>query len=236
MFAIFPLGVPWKYLPVFCNAMKIIFKITVSLNKFRKIVKQSVHFTTGSGGFGGGFNMNPMALAGMMSMFMNQMGGMGSMGMGNMGGGSMGNMGMNSRGSGDGMGSRGGDPGDSFRGPSSSSDGYKSNNYSSGSVSTSNTTGSDGVGYGAQNSSMYGDQAGGGMGDMSAYANAMSAMFGAAGVSPANVQAALYNAYGGGGGGTGSGSGQMGAYDQSSSAYGPARNSSTSTNRGYKPY
>ncbi|CAB4039211.1 Hypothetical predicted protein [Paramuricea clavata] len=181
--------------------------------------------------------MNPMALAGMMSMFMNQMGGMGNMGgggMGNMGGGGgMGNMGMDARGSGDGMGGRGGD---SYRGPSSTSDGYKSNTYPSGNVNTSTPSASDAaaLGYGAQNSSMYGDQAAGSMGDMSAYANAMSAMFGAAGVNPANVQAALYSAYGTGTGGASSG--QLGAYDQSSSAYGPARNTSTPLNRGYKPY
>jgi hypothetical protein len=195
-------------------------------------------YLTGSGGFGGGYNMNPMALAGMMSMFMNQMGNMG-MGMGNMGGGmsnmggGMSNMGMNARGSGDGVSGRGGDSGDSYRGPASNSDGYKSNNYPSGSVNTSNTPASDSLGYGAQNVSMYGDQTAGNMGDMSAYANAMSAMFGAAGVNPANVQAALYNAYGGS---TAGGSNQLGAYDQSSSTYGPSRNTSSTSNRGYKPY
>lgn len=171
-----------------------------------------------------------MALAGMMSMFMNQMGSMGGMGnMGGGGGGGMSNMGMSARVSGDGMGA--GHGGDSFRSPSSNND-YKSNNYSSGNMNSSNMSGGDGgLGYGSQNSSMYGgDQATGNMGDMSQYANAMSAMFGAAGVSPANVQAALYSAYGGG---TSGSSSQMGSYDQSSSAYGPSRNTS---NRGYKPY
>ena len=163
-----------------------------------------------------------MALAGMMSMFMNQMAGMTNMG------GGMGNMGMNGRGGGDGISGRGSD---SFRATSSSNDGYKSSNYTSGNVSTGNPTASDG--YGAQSSSMYGDPAAGGMGDMSQYANAMSAMFGAAGVNPANVQAALYNAYGGG---TGNGNSQLGSYDQSSSGYGPSRSTSTPNNRGYKPY
>ena len=189
-------------------------------------LKDKLFFQISAGS--GGFGFNPMALAGMMSMFMNQMGNMG--GMGNMGaGGGMSNMGMNPRPSGESMGSAHG--GDSFRSPPSNND-YKSNNYNSGNVSSSTLTGSEGgLGYGAQNSSMYGgDQGSGNMGDMSQYANAMSAMFGAAGVSPANVQAALYSAYGGGTGGSNS---QMGSYDQSSSAYGPSRSTSS---RGYKPY
>lgn len=165
----------------------------------------------GSGGFGGGFNMNPMALAGMMSMFMNQMGALSNMGGGGMGGGVMGgNMGMGS------------------------GDGFKSSNYHSGNAKVE-LANDGGLGYGSQSSSLYGDQAPSGMGDMSSYANAMSAMFNAAGMNPANVQAALYSAYGGGNAGSGGSNQIPGVYDQSSSSYGPSR-TSNAVNRGYKPY
>lgn len=213
--------------------------------------KHVFFLSTGSGNFGGGgYNMNPMVLAGMMNMLASSMGmnmsggmggGMGNMGggMGNMGGG-MGNMGMNAMG-GDGMGGQnrgGGDSGyntgDSFRGSSTSSGGYvKSDNVNAGNSASSDAAGS----YGGQNPNMYNEQTAASMGDISGYANAMSAMFGAAGVTPANVQAALYSAYGGGK----SDYSQLGAYnDQSPSMYGPSRNMSTGkdagTNRGYKPY
>jgi hypothetical protein len=159
--------------------------------------------------------MNAMAFAGMMSMFASYMG----MNMGNMGN-AMRNMGMNQMGNmGGAMANMGSNQmsghnygvGDLS---SSNSGGHEPKNYSGGNVNPSN-----------QNTSM---------GDMSGYANTMGAMFG---VDPANVQAALYNAYG-----TGGGYNQLGVYNnQSSSAYGPARSTSTgnaagTASQGYKPY
>ncbi|CAB4016433.1 heterogeneous nuclear ribonucleo A3-like [Paramuricea clavata] len=195
---------------------------------------------TMSGGFGGGneggfdgFNMNAMALAGMMNMFASYMG----MNMGNMGG-AMGNSCMNQMGNmGGAMGNTGSNQMSGHnRGvgdlATTNSGGQKPYNHPGGNVYTGNPTTNDGsVGGGAQNSSTYNQQAASSMVDMSGYANTMGAMFG---VDPTNVQAALYSAYA-------AGNNQLGVYNyQSPSAYGPARNTSTgnsaSTSQGYKPY
>ncbi|XP_046846019.1 heterogeneous nuclear ribonucleoprotein A1-like 2 isoform X2 [Xenia sp. Carnegie-2017] len=162
------------------------------------------------GGFGAGVNMNPMALAGMMSMFFSQMANMGGMA-GNLAGNMAGNMAGNLAG-----------------------------NMAGNMAAMNQRSNTDMIGrdrsdtYRATDVSIYGDQAAANVADMSGYSNAMNAVLGAAGMNPGNVQAALYNAYASGGTGTANGTAQLGSYDQSSSTYGPSR--SGSGNRGYKPY
>lgn len=204
-------------------------------------------------GFGGcdGFSMNAMALAGMMNMFASYMGmNMGGpMGMNQMGNvcGTMGNMGMNPM-SGSGMSGCGMSGNNRADLSSNNSVG----NYPSVSLNSSNLPGggshAGGMDHGAQNSSMYNQQQAAlqnsstynqqqpvsSTGDMSAYGNFMSAMFG---MNPGNVPAAFYSGYNTGG----DGKNQLGVYNyQSSSAYGPTKNTSTGSTAGsshsYKPY
>lgn len=156
--------------------------------------------------------MNTMALAGMMSMFASYMG----MNMGNMAGnvGNMGNMSgdmgkIHMNQASDGMGGY-----NQSVGGSSSSGGHKPNSYSV-CVDTSS------VDVGAQNSSTYNQQH-----------TSMGAMFG---MDPASAQAAWYGTWNANGE-----KNQLGVYNnQSASAYGPARNTSTNnagSSQGYKPY